>query len=206
LAQGQLLREMERLGLGTKSTRHEILQKLYDRGYAEGRRMQVTAAGRAVVEALEAHGGAVTRPEMTARLEEEMNAIAKGTRTPEEVVLTSRALLAAALADMRRHEAGIARWVLAAIANETEVGPCEKCGGTMVLRRARTGRRFVGCSNFPRCRNSRNVPAPGFVVPSQESCERCGARKIAHVRRGVAHLMCIAPTCSDADLAKILGV
>lgn len=203
--QGDLIEAMDAHGLGTKSTRHEILQKLYDRRYVEGRRMAVTAAGRAVVEALEAHGGQVTRSEMTAKLEGAMDAVAAGDRTPADVVGESRALLAAALAEMRSHETGIARWVRTAIADEVEVGPCEKCGGTMVLRRTRTGRRFVGCSNFPTCRNSRNAPATGFLVSTQETCERCGSRRLARVHRGVADVWCATPTCNDEELARILG-
>lgn len=203
--QGHLIEEMESLNLGTKSTRHEIVQKLYDRGYVEGRQIHVTAAGRAVVEALEAHGGHVTRPEMTAALERAMDGIARGVRTSSEVVGESRELLAAALKEMRGHEAGISEWVRTAIADETEVGPCEKCGGTMLLRRTRTGRRFVGCSNFPRCRNSRNAPGPGLLAPTQEVCDRCGSRRIARVHRGVADVWCATPTCSDEELTRILG-
>ena len=203
--QGELIVAMEEKGLGTKSTRHEIVQKLYDRGYAGGRRIRVTAAGRAVVEALEAHGGQVTRPDMTAALELAMDGIARGEREAAEVVRGSRALLAAVLAEMRAHETGIARWVRTAIADEVEVGPCERCGGTMLLRRARTGWRFVGCSNFPTCRNTRPMPGSGLVTPTEERCEQCGARKLARVHRGAADLWCATPTCSDAELARILG-
>src|SRR5207245_10257704 len=32
-SEGSLIQEMERLGLGTKSTRHEIIKKLYDRKF-----------------------------------------------------------------------------------------------------------------------------------------------------------------------------
>ena len=205
-AQGEMIEAMEGKGLGTKSTRHEIVQKLYDRGYVEGRRLRVTAAGRAVVEALEAHGGQVTRPDLTAALELAMDGIAHGDREAAEVVRESRLLLAAVLQEMRTHEAGIANWVRTAIEDEVEVGPCEKCGGTMVLRRARTGRRFLGCSNFPTCRNSRPMPTSGFLTASEETCERCGARKLTRVHRGIADLWCATPTCSEDELTKILGV
>jgi restriction system protein len=36
--------------------------------------------------------------------------------------------------------------------NET----CSKCGSPMVLRTSKRGE-FLGCSNFPKCRNTRNV-------------------------------------------------
>lgn len=204
--QGHVLEEMERQGLGTKSTRHEILQKLYDRGYVEGRAPRATAAGRAVVEALEAHGGQVTRPEMTAKLEGAMDAIAVGSRSLEDVVAESRTLLASVLAEMRGHAAGISAWVRTAIANEVEVGTCEKCGGVMLIRKARTGHRFLGCSKFPECRNTRALPKTGLLVPSLETCERCGSRKLAHVHRGIANVWCATPTCPDAELTRILGV
>jgi len=205
-SQGRVIEEMERLGLGTKSTRHEIVQKLYDRGYVEGRALRPTAAGRAVVEALEAHGGQVTRPEMTAILETAMDAIAAGSRSLEDVVAESRALLAAVLGEMRGHAAGIAAWVRTAIADEAEVGTCERCGGTMLIRKARTGHRFLGCSKFPECRNTRALPKTGLLVPSLETCARCGSRKVAHVHRGIANLICVTPTCSEAELTRILGV
>lgn len=204
--QGHVIQEMEKQGLGTKSTRHEILQKLYDRGYVEGRTLRATAAGRAVVEALEAHGGQVTRPEMTAKLEGAMDAIAVGSRSLEDVVAESRALLASVLAEMRGRSAGISAWVRTAIANEVEVGTCEKCGGVMLIRKARTGHRFLGCSKFPECRNTRGLPKTGLLVPLLETCERCGSRKLAHVHRGIANVWCATPTCPDAELARILGV
>jgi DNA topoisomerase-1 len=205
-SQGHVIEEMERLGLGTKSTRHEIVQKLYDRGYVEGRSLRATAAGRAVVEALEAHGGQVTRPEMTVKLDGAMDAIATGSRSLEDVVEESRALLASVLSDMSGHATGIAAWVRTAIANEVEVGTCEKCGGVMLIRKARTGHRFLGCSKFPECRNTRALPKTGLLVPSLEVCERCGSRKLAHVHRGIANVWCATPTCSDAELTRILGV
>jgi len=205
-SQGELIESMEAHGLGTKSTRHEVVQKLYDRGYVEARRLRVTAAGRAVVEALEAHGGQVTRPDLTAALERAMDGIAHGERDAADVVRESRELLAAVLTEMRAHETGIAGWIRTAIADEIEVGPCEKCGGTMVLRRTRTGRRFLGCSNFPTCRNARSVPPTGLLTPVPETCERCGARKLARVHRGVADVWCATPTCSDEELTRILGV
>ena len=205
-SQGELIEAMEAKGLGTKSTRHEIVQKVYDRGYAEGRRMRVTAAGRAVAEALEAYGGAVAGAEMTATLESAMDRIASGERSAADVLKESRTLLAAVLTEMRGHEAGIARWVRTAMADEVEVGPCEKCAGTMVLRRARNGRRFLGCSNFPMCRNSHPLPSSGLVAPTEEVCAQCGAHKLARVHRGIAHVWCATPSCSDEDLARILGV
>jgi len=204
-SQGRLLEAMEDQGLGTKSTRHDIIAKLYQRGYIEGRRITVTAAGRAVVEALEAYGGLVARPEMTAALEREMDLIARGDKTSAEVVEESRRLLASALAAMRAQESGIADWVRSAIANEREVGPCE-CGGRLEIRRARNGRRFVGCSAYPKCKVTRSVSTVGLVLPSGETCAKCGSRLLTRVHRGLADHVCVTPECMEDELTKAMGV
>src|SRR2546425_12015369 len=76
---------MERLGLGTKSTRHEILKKLYDRKFIEGKYPRPTTSGRALIEALEDHAERITQREMTAHLEADMEGIATGVRARADV-------------------------------------------------------------------------------------------------------------------------
>src|SRR5437879_9706734 len=96
-SEGSLIQEMERLGLGTKSTRHEILKKLYDRKFIEGKYPNPTTSGRAVIEALEDHAERITEPEMTAHLEADMEGIATGVRAREDVVRESQQMLSEVL-------------------------------------------------------------------------------------------------------------
>jgi DNA topoisomerase-1 len=169
-SQGSLIQEMERLGLGTKSTRHEIVQKLYDRGYVGGRRVRPTESGRAVVEALIVHAPTITRSETTADLESRLEAIAQGTATPAQVVAESREKLREALRELRAHGDAIAHWIRESLAWEQDHGACEKCGtGRMMLRKSWRGTRFLGCSNYPQCKNSRPVPRGMFVVRAKAS-------------------------------------
>jgi DNA topoisomerase-1 len=57
---------------------------------------------------------------------------------------------------------------------------CEKCGKPMAVRRGRGGT-FLGCSGYPKCRNTK--PASGDVArrprpkpePTDEKCEECGS-------------------------------
>ena len=168
--QGMLIQEMEAVGIGTKSTRHEIVQKLYDRGYVTGRAVWPTDGGRAVVEALQVFAPAITRPETTAELEERLEAIAEGRESPEHVINESRVRLQEILTELRAHREGIARWIQESLAWERDHGPCEKCGtGRMVVRKARRGIRFLGCTNYPACRNSRGVTREEFIVRARPS-------------------------------------
>ncbi|HEX9341657.1 MAG TPA: DNA topoisomerase [Thermoplasmata archaeon] len=167
---GTLLLTMQRLGLGTKSTRHEILDLLYRRQYVSGRSIRMTAAGRALVDALAIYGPDVTAPEMTRDLEDRMTAIAEGRATLADVVRKSREDLHAVLAELRAHRASLGRWVRDATFLESDYGACDACGeGRLVRRRARNGWSFLGCTRFPACRNRQRLNSLGQRSPWKET-------------------------------------
>ena len=164
--QASLLLAMERLGLGTKSTRHEILGLLFQRRYVEGGRIRTTAAGRALVDALTMYAPELAGAEMTRRLEERMDAIAQGRATVEAAVAESRDALRLVFAELTAREQSLARWLRDAAYLEKDFGPCDACGtGRMVRRRTRTGWTFLGCSEFPRCRQRLRLGRSGERVP-----------------------------------------
>lgn len=164
--QGSLLLTMQRLGLGTKSTRHEILDLLFRRQYVTGRGMRTTAAGRALVDALEIYSPDVSSPEMTRHLEDRMTAIAEGRATLEEVVVESRESLHGVLRELRVHGASLGRWLRDATFLEKDFGPCDECGkGRLIRRRARNGWSFLGCSRFPDCRRRLRLSRTGLRLP-----------------------------------------
>ena len=77
-SQGKLIEKMEDLGLGTKSTRHSIIESLYQRGYIYADPITPTETGTAVTEALRKFAGVISSPDMTSALEKDMDAIADG--------------------------------------------------------------------------------------------------------------------------------
>jgi len=167
--QGSLLLAMQRLSLGTKSTRAEILDLLFRRQYVSGRSIRTTAAGRALVDALTIHGPDVTSPEMTRYLEERMTAIAEGHATLEEVVGESRAALHTVVAELKSHRISLSRWLRDATFLEKDYGPCDACeGGRLVRRRARNGWAFLGCDRYPACRHRMRLNAAGQRFPWAE--------------------------------------
>ena len=98
---GKLIQEMERLGLGTKATRHDIIQTLSDRKYVTGEPIEPTCKGitrgrRALAEYAER----ITTPEMTSELDAEMDAIAEGSDTRERGSSSTRASCSAASSDV----------------------------------------------------------------------------------------------------------
>jgi DNA topoisomerase-1 len=164
--QGSLLLAMQRLDLGTKSTRHEILDLLFRRQFVTGRSMRTTAAGRALVDALARYGPHVTSAEMTRHLEERMTAIAEGHATLEDVVGESRRSLHGVVAELRSHRTSLSRWLRDATFLEKDYGPCTACSeGRLVRRRARNGWSFLGCSQYPACTHRLRLNGLGQRLP-----------------------------------------
>lgn len=211
-SQGTLIQEMERLGLGTKSTRHEALQKLYDRRFLKGARIEPTESGIAVVSALDDHAKLhheykITDAKMTAHLESEMDLIAQGEREQADVVQESQDMLDDILAVLEKNKKEIGEDIRRALRKQHNLGDCPKCGtGQLMQIRQKTGGTFVGCSNYPECRNTYPLPVGMLVLPTEEKCSVCGAPKIKTVSKGQAPLtVCLDPKCPGAQKERYVG-
>ncbi len=207
--QGTLIQEMERLGLGTKSTRHDVLQKLFDRHYINQRGLEPTTTGIAVTEALKAYAPLVTRPEMTHQLEEDMQRVAESKKPKAEVLSESREMLREAYLLLAANTEGVRGTLTGALDRQHFVGPCIKCGGALRIQRSPRGTRWVQCSNNPgNCTASYSLPSAGFIEPAPEFL--CGACKVPRVKivfRGQRpDLYCINPECTEHDKAFRIGV
>ncbi len=85
-SQGSILKELEKRNLGTKATRAEILQTLYDRRYIFGKSIQVTKLGEAVTKALKEYSPRILSEELTRKFEDEMEQVFNGKKKREDVV------------------------------------------------------------------------------------------------------------------------
>ncbi len=206
--QGTLIQEMERLGLGTKSTRHDVVQKLLDRHYVTARQLEPTGTGIAVTEALRAHAPVITQPEMTHRLEEDMEKVAESSKRREEVVEESREMLREAYELLAKNATGVRETLQGALDRQHFVGPCPKCGGALRLQRSPRGSRWVQCVNNPgSCTVSYSLFAAGFVEPAPEFlCATCRTPRLKITFRGQRpELFCINPECEEHQRAFRIG-
>ena len=91
---------MEERGLGTKATRADIIQKLYYRGYVHGNPPEPSETGVKMYEGFKTYVPRMADSEMTAQLESEMDQIAQGEMTKDEVLADSRDVLRSAYDEM----------------------------------------------------------------------------------------------------------
>ncbi len=78
-SQSRLVAKMKKLGLGTESTRAEIVKKLFDRGYVKrsGRGMRPTRRGERLIEVMEEKIPELVSVELTRRIEQKMEEISE---------------------------------------------------------------------------------------------------------------------------------
>ena len=195
-SQGRLIQEMERRGLGTKSTRANIIQRLYDVKYLKGDPVEPSQLGMAVIKALHEYAPPITTPEMTAELERSMTRVSEGADTQEHVVEQSRAVLFEWIGKLIEHKDDLGNEIADAVTADAKVGECPKCGKDLVMKSsAKTRGSFVGCMGWPDCDVTYPVPQ-GRISPLEAPCPECGAPRVkVQPFRQRAYETCVNPKC-----------
>ena len=204
-----IIKEMERIGIGTKATRAPILQNVYERGYIFGSPIEVSDLGMEVIEALSKYCPEIVGEELTAQFEREMEAIQEGKQNKDEVMSRARGELDRILKKFKTRQLEIGRQLGEAyrITRQKQriLGACPRCGGQLKVVVSRTThKRFAGCSNYPKCKNSFPLPQAGIILSLGRTCEKCGTPMIQVNRVGTRpYRMCVDPKClSKVDWGK----
>ena len=195
-SQGRLIQEMEKLGLGTKSTRHSIIERLYEVKYVQNDPIEPSQLGIAVCDALDKFAPHITHPQMTAELEAEMDNIAAGAVSKEEVVTNSRNILAKELGNLLPHSEEVKEALSDAVAADAYVGKCPKCGKDLQIRASsKTHSMFIGCAGWPECDVTYPLPK-GKIEVQEEPCPTCGMPQVKVIAfRTKPRIICIDPNC-----------
>ena len=204
-----LLLKMEKEEIGTKATRAATIQTLYDRKYLSGTdSLYVSDLGFEVIEVLSKYCPIVVSSEMTRGLEERMEAIQQGKETKQNVLQNAIVTLKLVTSELKEKEAMIgAQLTLPLQKNrlkERTVGACPKCsdGKLVILHSKKTGKRFVGCTNYfeGKCTTSFPLPQTGTIKPLTTACKSCGSPTVAVYLRGRRPWkLCLNPLCPSKE-------
>ena len=72
---------------------------------------------------------------------------------------------------------------------ETVPGVCPKCGEPLVAKKTKKGRRFYGCSTYPKCNFAT------WNEPTKEICPRCGKTLFRKKGKEGNGFVCLAGGC-----------
>jgi DNA topoisomerase-1 len=178
--EGSLVRELEKRGIGRPSTYAEILTKVQARDYVEklpSGALKPSELGRVVIDGLMKSNLDIIDPGFTAKMEEELDEVEAGKNNRVALLRKFYTRFREQLDSSKK----AARWNPEPV--DTGV-PCEVCNqGTMFKRWSKNGW-FLGCSNYPKCKNTRNLDANGEAtepVQARETvitCEKCSQAKL----------------------------
>jgi len=221
ISQAKLIEMMEERGLGTKATRADIIQKLFDRGYVYGNPPVPSETGIALYEAFKNYVPAMATPEMTATLEAEMDRIAAGEMSKGAVVGESRELLHKTWTEIDSSREDLAKVIWKGMDEDRILGPCKVCeeaGRTKedgspnmlrIIRAKKSGKRFVGCTGWTAddpesCDQTFPLPQRGDVFRLEERCSICDRTPRLKVVpfRGRPWNLCLNDDCESMQEMK----
>src|SRR5439155_1892964 len=177
-SEASLVKRMEELGIGRPSTYASILQVLKDRGYVriDKKRLIPEDKGRVLTAFLESFFARYVEYDFTADLEEQLDRISNNEIAWRELLRDFWRDFTGAVGDIKDLRIGqvidtldemLAPHLFPPRADGSNPRQCPNCGtGRLSLKLGKFGG-FIGCSNYPECRYTRqlSVPAAGNGAP-----------------------------------------
>ncbi|MGE8034209.1 DNA topoisomerase I [Lysinibacillus sp. KCTC 33748] len=166
-SEARLVKTMEELGIGRPSTYAPTLDTIQRRGYVvlDAKRFMPTELGEIVHQLVLEFFPDIINIEFTAQMEQDLDDIEEGGRQWKEVVHEF-------YKDFEVHVKYADEAMEKVVIKDEPAGEdCELCGSPMVFKLGRYGK-FMACSNFPDCRNTKAIMKPiGVKCPSCETGE-----------------------------------
>ena len=170
--EARLVRALEELGIGRPSTYAPTLETVQKRGYValEEKKFIPTELGELVIQLMEEFFPEILNSEFTAKMEGNLDHVEEGTENWVDVLSefykTFEQRLEFAEEEMKEIE----------IKDEISDEICEKCGNNFVYKMGRFGK-FLACSGFPDCRNTKPIVKDIGVI-----CSKCNTGHIIERR------------------------
>jgi len=216
-----LVRELEKRNLGTKATRANIIDTLQQRGYTEGKSIEVTDLGIKMIETLLKYSPIIVDEKLTREIEKEMNKMQESKSKPEKeqekVIEKAKRSITKIARDISKNLEKIGKSL--ETANEktwekqkeentlTECPACKK-GKLRILYNKKSRRYFAACDAYPKCKTTYTLPANALIKPAKikikgdeekeelELCKECGFPLLIALRKGrKPWKFCFNPEC-----------
>ncbi|MDR0917832.1 MAG: type I DNA topoisomerase [Oscillospiraceae bacterium] len=149
-----LIKALEENGIGRPSTYAPTISTITARFYVErdGKQLKSTVLGETVNELMTDHFDAIVDTGFTSNMENDLDFVEKGEKN---WVTTVRDFYKAFEKTLEKADKDLEGKRYKVPTEETGE-MCELCGAPMIIRTGRFGK-FIGCSNFPECQNTKKI-------------------------------------------------
>ncbi|MCZ6111413.1 type I DNA topoisomerase [Campylobacter ureolyticus] len=171
-SEASLIKKLESLGIGRPSTYAPTISLLSSRKYVEIQKRQLipTEIAFKVIEVLEENFESIVDSKFTSQMEEKLDNVADEKSDWQEILANFYYPFMEKIEDGKKN---IKSQKIAIPIDEK----CPDCGGELVKRSGRFGE-FIACSNFPKCKYSRNLSTDKKEkkepVKIGVKCPKCG--------------------------------
>ena len=197
-----IIKELEKKGLGTKATRAQIIDTLFQRHYVHGTSsIEATELGINTIETLEKYVPKIIDEALTRHFEDEMEEIREGKKKKEVILSEAKDAIIKVINDFKKHEKEVGEGLKQAHwqAKDTmaTIGKCPNCKeGNLMVRHGKFGS-FAACSKYPDCKTTISLPSGANIKTADKSCEICGFPIIKEIRKKSAREFCLNPNCKS---------
>ncbi len=214
-----IVTELEKRGLGTKATRANILETLYNRNYIKDKQIRATELGIRLIESMEKNSPVIIDEKLTRDIEKDMDNIRSSKKDligkEKKVIEKAREALTKISEDFKKQELKIGQELVQANEalweqekKENELGvKCPSCGkGVLGIKFSpRFKSNFIGCSEYPNCKQTYSLPK-GNVKKQDKKCEYCEWPMFIRVMFGrKPWIFCANPNCESRKELDIDG-
>jgi DNA topoisomerase-1 len=163
--EASLVRTLEEYGIGRPSTYAPTISTLLHRRFVtrQDKRLCPTEVGIVVNELLVDHFADYINVDFTAAMEAQLDQIASG---EQDWVAILEGFYAPFSATIEQAQSEMPEVIMG---NNPTGELCEKCGEPLIFKYGRNGL-FIGCSNYPACRNTKPI-----LRPTGAKCPECGS-------------------------------
>ncbi|WP_082234182.1 type I DNA topoisomerase [Halobacillus massiliensis] len=161
--EARLVRTLEELGIGRPSTYAPTLDTIQRRGYValDNKRFVPTELGEIVLEQLKEYFPEIIDVDFTKEMEDELDSIEEGKQNWVSIISDFYQGFEPRLQKAEKEMENVE------IKDEPAGIDCENCGHEMVYKMGRYGK-FLACSNFPECRNTKPI-----LKKIEVTCPKC---------------------------------
>ena len=191
-SEASLIKKLESLGIGRPSTYAPTISLLTARNYVniEQKHLVPSEIAFKITEMLEQNFKNIVDSEFTSKMEEKLDDIAENKADWQQILAD---FYYPFMDEIAKGKTSIASQKLAEKIGET----CPNCGGELLRRQGRFGE-FIACSNYPKCKYSRNADASAEGASEEkaapevldEKCPQCGKNLIKRKGRYGEFIAC----------------
>jgi len=204
-SEANLVKELEKQGIGRPSTYAQIISTIKDREYVEmkEKRFHPTPLGETVAKVLIRLFPELFDIGFTSGMESELDRIEEGELEWRKVLQDFYVPFKHRLSEGAARSDAVLREVV-----DTETEPCPECGKQLLLKWSRHGR-FFGCEGYPECRHTKPLDQKERKEPKPlgRPCPQCAGELVEREGRLGVFIACSNyPKCKYTEPVTVAGL